>query len=131
MEAAMKLTAYLIALIVPSLLAVAQPAQAEDVEAGRTLVCDTQQQVERFVTLFDGDAEATISTINTEERSPSACGVATLVYVRGLPVGMAKRRNLTFQIVELFVVGLVTPGGLQAVEPTRFYSFVVDESTEA
>jgi hypothetical protein len=43
------------------------PAGASDYEVGASLACDTPAQVERFVALFTGDAQATIGTVNAEE----------------------------------------------------------------
>ena len=39
-------------LILPSLLLLELPARAEEIQVGTGPVCDTQQQVERFVALF-------------------------------------------------------------------------------
>jgi hypothetical protein len=33
--------------------------------------------VERFIALYDGDARATISAVNTEVHNPTACGLVT------------------------------------------------------
>ena len=46
-------------------------------------MCDTQQQVERFVALYDGDAAETVSTVNAEEHNENACGVVTTAFVPG------------------------------------------------
>jgi hypothetical protein len=42
-------------------------ARAQNVEVGSGIYCDSQKQVERFIALFHGDAEATINTVNAEE----------------------------------------------------------------
>ena len=50
------------------LLLICAPAQAQDkqgidgrnIEFGDVLVCDTQEQVERYVTLYKGDQEAAV-----------------------------------------------------------------------
>lgn len=70
-------------LLVPSVLFFGTAGQAQDVELGPSLICDTKQQVERFIALYDGDARATISAVNTEVLDPTACGLVTAVYVRG------------------------------------------------
>jgi hypothetical protein len=46
-----------------------------DYEVGANLVCDTQGQVERFASLFTGDAQAAIRLVNAEEHNPSACAI--------------------------------------------------------
>src|SRR5262249_51629581 len=68
------------------------PAQASDYEVGTSLVCDTQGQVERFVALFNGDAQAAIRVVNAEEANPNACAIMNVAYMRGMQVGMARRK---------------------------------------
>jgi hypothetical protein len=41
------------------------PVQAADFCVGVSLVCDTQTQVERFVTLLTGDAQSAVDAVNT------------------------------------------------------------------
>jgi hypothetical protein len=110
-------------------LAVADlPARAQEIELGTVMICDTQQEVERFVALFQGDAQTAISAVNAEEKNPSACAVANVAYLRGPQVGMARTRSDAFQIVPVIVLGLSTPAGLRSVTPAPFFSLVkVDE----
>src|ERR1700676_4707999 len=54
-----------------------------DIEVGDTLVCDTQEQAERYITHFKGDAEAAARAVNREESYPSACGLMSAVFMRG------------------------------------------------
>ena len=58
-------------------LFLAVPARAQEVEVGTNLICDTQEQVERFVALYDGNAQAAISAVNAAEHNPTACGMGT------------------------------------------------------
>jgi hypothetical protein len=65
--------------LVPLVVLLAAPfcaaAQGSDYEVGGRLVCDTQGQVERFVTLYTGDAQAAIRVVNAEEENPTACTI--------------------------------------------------------
>ena len=119
----------LASLILPSILLLVLPARADDLPAraddlqiGTSLVCDTQQQVERFVTLYDGDVQTAVSTVNAEEHDPNACVIATMVYVQGPPLATTTSKDKMFHIVPVLVVGVVTPEGVQAVEPVQFFS---------
>lgn len=51
------------------------PARAYEAETGAVTVCDTQQQVERLVQLFQGDAQVALRAVNLEEHNPSACAL--------------------------------------------------------
>jgi len=121
----------IVSLILPSLLLMELPARADEIQVGTGLVCDTQQQVERFVALYDGDPESTVSTINAEEHNPTACGMVTMAYVPGPPLATARNKSLTFHIVQVIVVGLVTSEGVHAVKPAHFFSVVEVEELEA
>jgi hypothetical protein len=118
-------------LILPSILLMEPPAQAADVQVGTTLVCDTEQQVERFIAFYDGDAETAVEAVNAEEHNPTACTHATIIFVPGPPLATARKKVTTFQIVQVLVVGIVTPNGVQAVEPAQFFSVLEVEEREA
>ena len=55
-----------------------------DVDIDTTLACDTQQQVERFVALFEGDVGAALRAVNTK----GPCG--------------------HFRVVKILLVGVLT-----------------------
>jgi len=131
MEAAMTFGTPLLSLLLPLLRLLGSPEDLGGIEVRPTLVCDTQLQVERFVTLFDGDTQTAVAMVNAGEHNPTACGLATLAYVRGPTLATSKHKNVTFQIVEILVVGLFTSGGLRPVEPARFFSFLVLDRKEA
>ena len=98
------------------------PAQASDYEVGASLVCDTQGQVERFVALFSGDAQAAIRMVNAEEANPNACAIMNVAYMRGTQVGMARHGENTFEIVHILVVGVETGDGILPVRPAAYFS---------
>lgn len=99
---------------------------AQDVEVGTGLICDTQAQVERFVSDFNGNPDAAITAINGE--SPNACGVVSVAFVRGQEVSTVRNAQGTFKVTEILVVGVVTPMGFQAVPPLpQFTIFLTKE----
>jgi hypothetical protein len=113
----------LASLILPSILLLTLPARADDdLQVATGLVCDTQQQVERFVSLYDGDALTAVGTVNAEARDPNACVIATMIYVPGAPIATTTSKDKMFHIVPVLVVGIVTPEGVQAVAPAQFFS---------
>ena|SRR5262245_2820795 len=100
------------------------PARAYEVETGSVLICDTQQQVERFVQLFDGNHQLAITAVNTEERDPNACVMADVAYVKGPQVGVARSKSHAFEITPVVVVGTTAPRGYRPVKPALFFSLV-------
>jgi hypothetical protein len=103
-------------------------ARASDYEVGASLACDTQAQVERFVDLFTGDAQAAIHVVNAEAQNPRACVIRNVAYMRGMKVGMARHGDSAFEIVRILVVGIETGSGVLPVRPSVHFSlFGVNE----
>ena len=117
-------------LALPLLMLLDFPARADEVQVGTGPVCDTQQQAERFAVLYDGDAQTAISTVNAEEHNETACGIVTMAYMPGPPLATARNRNVTFQIVQVLIVGVVTAEGIRAVEPVSLFSVLAIEEIE-
>jgi hypothetical protein len=115
-------------LVLPLLAFLGSPAQAQEVEVGTGLVCDTQEQVERFIALYDGDALSTAKSVNAAEHNPTACAVSTMAYVRGRQLATARNKDTAFQIVPILVLGVVTEAGVESVTPAPFFSvFEIEE----
>ena len=100
------------------------PAHAYAVETGAILICDTQQQVERYVQLFDGNPQVAISAVNTEESNPNACAMVDVAYAQGPQLGMARSSSHAFQIIPIVVVGVNAPSGYRPVNPAHFFTLV-------
>ena len=116
------------------LLCLGTPVQAQEsqvdqeVQVDTSLVCDTQAQVERFIALYDGDVSTAVDAVNTEAHDPTACAVTTMAFVRGRRLATTRKKEGSFEIVEILVLGVVTPDGLSPVAPTTSFSlFPVDE----
>jgi hypothetical protein len=99
----------------------------ERVEVDTNLFCDTQQQVERFVSLLDqngGSAEAAIAAVNDESKTEDACVIATAAYRRAGIVGTVKNTAATFDVTRIVVIGVYTVNGLERTLPTEFFTLV-------
>jgi hypothetical protein len=97
----------------------------ERVEVDTNLFCDTQQQVERFVSLLDqngGSAEAAIAAVNDESKTQDACVIATAAYRRSGVAGTVKNNEATFDVTRIVVLGVYTVNGLERSMPTEFFT---------
>jgi hypothetical protein len=109
-------------------MALGAQVQAQGVEIGSGIFCDTQQEMERFAALFDGDAQTAISAVNAEVKDPTACIAATIAFVDGREVATLRSWNETYYIVRVTVVGILTTDGAKAIPPATIYSIKrVDE----
>jgi hypothetical protein len=104
------------------------PACAYEVEIGNGAICDTQKQVERLASLISGGDRSAIRIVNTEQGDPTACSQANIAFVRGSRVATIRTNDQTVEIVEILVLGLVSPTGVRATAPAVYYSlFKIDE----
>jgi len=98
----------LIALMLACLPVRAEEAMEFDFDIDQRLVCDTQEQVQRFVALFTGDVGAALHAVNSEQGSPTACDVATIAYVPGDETVDAKGPCGDFRVVRMLLIGVLT-----------------------
>ena len=103
-----------------SLISVPSRAQTVEVETG--VFCDTQKQMERYVTLYSGDTQAALKAVNSEVNDPTACVYGTIAYIRGPEIATARNKNETYHIVRVIVVGFMTHSGFRASAPAASFS---------
>jgi hypothetical protein len=114
--------------VVLLLMALTFPARALEIENSEHIVCATQAQIERLAAILDRDTKTAIRIVNAEEHDPSACFAAPVAFVRGAQIGTARNTSVTFQIVEILVVGVDTGSGFRSVVPTIYFSLItIDE----
>jgi hypothetical protein len=101
----------------------ARAQEVTDYEVTTGLVCNTSAQVERFVSLYNGDDTAkAIRIINAEEHNDQACAVATLAFVRGKEAGTIHRGDHAYTIVHILVLGVETEQGIRPIAPAAFFT---------
>jgi len=105
-----------------------QLALAQEVVTGTEVVCNSGKQAERYIALFQGDEEETVTQVNTEAEDDDACRVTTVAYLRGNDVAKAVTKEGTFVIARVLIVGFVTPRGVHKVPHfVQFSVFKIDE----
>ena len=98
------------------------------VEVGVGVVCDTAQQMGRFVALHTtgSEAEVAIRLVNSEAHDSRACGAGAVAFIPGKAVADLAIKGGTMRVTEVTIVGTLTPQGLRAVEPlTQYTAFFV------
>jgi hypothetical protein len=111
-------------------LLICAPVKAQDkpsmddrnVEFGNVVVCDTQQQMERYVALNHGDEQAAVRAVNRAENDPTACGVASAAFVIGSQTATARTESIAFKIVRILVLGLDSDDGFRPVHPAPYFT---------
>jgi hypothetical protein len=103
-------------------LIISVPSRAQNVEVETGVFCDTQQQMERYVALYNGDTQAALNAVNKEVNDPTACVYGTIAYIRGPEIATARNSRETYHIVRVIVVGFMTHSGFRASAPAASFS---------
>src|SRR5579863_5384201 len=94
--------------------------EAQTIESGNGVVCDTAQQVEQFISL-DLDTKDAIARINAQSTS-GACEFLDAAYLVGGIVGEASNDKGTWQIRKILIVGLIIGRVTAPVQPYQKYT---------
>jgi len=93
-------------------------------QVGRGLICNTEQQAQRYVTVFDGDSDQAVGKVNAEANDEHACAVANVAFIPLSSAATTVRNGASaYRVVQIVILGVVTPIGVQKVQP--FVQFAV------
>jgi hypothetical protein len=98
-------------------------------EVGQGLVCDTPEQVERFVGLReDGrDVIDALQTINNESRGSTACDVALVAYTDSKPIAARVIQGKLASVVQITVHAVGDGGTWRTTTAHVRYTVEVEE----
>jgi len=101
-----KILASALWIVVVLFFGVASGMADQQIERGNGVVCDSPQQVARFITL-DIDTNDAIARINAESPSGSTCEFIEAEYIVGGIVGDALNTKGDWEIRKVLIVGLI------------------------
>ena len=111
-------------------------AAAEGIEGQAAIavgmVCDTAQQVERYVALYQegASAEAALDTVNAEHKDAHACAILTALFVVREQVEMLSVKGGNVQIVAVTIFATNTASGWQQTKPVVQYTAIFAEAED-
>jgi hypothetical protein len=113
----------------------AQDAPAQEVQAGRLVICGTAEKAQRFAAQHQ-DLQAAIAnddaaTSKDASGASSACLVAGIAYVSGKQIDRVRSKDGTYDVTEILIVGVATPYGMLAIEPSVVYTLLKVEEEKA
>jgi hypothetical protein len=114
---------YLLPMILALLLCCA-PAVAQQHDGvptvGEGLVCDSPQQLHRFVEIRNQgrEAEEAVRAVNDETKNPVACGTVTAAFAGGKPIDKMKMLGGAVELVEITIVAISDGASWTRVPPT-------------
>ena len=102
--------------------------QAQNIENGTGVVCDSPQQVEQFIAL-DIDTKDAIGRINAQSGS-GVCEFLDAAYLVGAVVREASNDKGTWQIRKILIVGLIIGRVTAPVQPYQKYTaFIISKAS--
>jgi len=107
--------------------------KASDIAFGHGVLCNTAQQMQRYLTLYRGETtpEAAVQAVNTETKAPGACGFAYVAFVPGNMVGSVSVTGGVMRMMQIIVVARKTERGWVNVTPTKQFTALFDKADEA
>ena len=122
----MNLVAKVVVWIVLSLFAVlgakAHDAPSQDVQAARLVICESAEKAQRFAAQND-DLQAAM-TADKANSASAPCLVAGIAYISGRQMERVSNKDGSYDVTEILIVGVATPYGMLAIEPSVVYTLL-------
>ena len=127
-----RLAAAAVSILVSSACAYAEDPQQFSGTIGRGLICDTRQQVVRFLEVVNQGRQTTdaLGVVNDEARNPIACGIVTAVFADGKPSGKSLMHGQSVSIFEVTVVAFGDGSAWTTLSPRTQYVIRTDPAIE-
>ena len=106
--------------------------QKLNIEVGAGLICNSAEQVERYLALHIADSrpELAVKKVNDEVQDPNACALAAIAFVRGEESKSIDAPGGVMKVTEVVILALQTPAGWQRVQPIRQYTAIFEKLEE-
>jgi hypothetical protein len=101
--------------------------QRTDMDIGRGVLCDTAQQMGRFVALRDNgkDVAVALDTVN-DEAHLIACNVALVMFTAGKPIGELIIRGKLVSVIQITVHAISNGSAWKKIPELTQYTAVVE-----
>ena len=93
------------------------------------VICSSAEKAQHFAAQHQ-DVQAAIAKDETKDASgaASACLVAGIAYISGKQMERVRSKDASYDVTEIMIVGVATPYGMLAIEPSVVYTLLkVDE----
>jgi len=109
--------------------------QESGVEVGVGLICNSEQQVERYLALHGQDQSpeaiiAAIQAVNTEAQDLNACALLMIAFIRGDEGKSVPAPGGLMKITQVVVLATETPDGWRRTVPTIQFTAIFQKLEE-
>jgi len=99
-----------------------------DVQSARLVICSTAEKAQSYA-VQNHDLQAAIAndgqaTKTDASTASSACLVAGIAYISGNKLERVKNKDGSYDVTEILIVGVATPYGMLAIEPSVVYTLL-------
>jgi hypothetical protein len=101
-------------------LAATIAAEAQGIEKGNGVVCDSPQHVEQMIALRT-DSRTAVEEINTQSNE-RVCEILNIAFLVGAVVGEASNDKGSWQIRKILIVGIYLGPIMNSVQPYQKYT---------
>ena len=128
MNLAAKVILWIVLLLFAALGARAQDAASQNVKAARLVICGTAEKAQHFAAQHQ-DLQAAIAnedaaTSKGAGGASNACLVAGIAYVPGKQMDRLRSKDGSYDVTEILIVGVASPYGMLAIEPSVVYTLL-------
>jgi hypothetical protein len=110
-------------------------AQEEDsdLQFAVGVVCDSAQQVERYLSLSDGkrSLDDALRVVNKESKNPSACGFAAIAFISNEQVSSVNFSHGMARVMRIKIIAAATEKGWRELPEVVQYLAVFEKLDEA
>jgi hypothetical protein len=94
---------------------------AHEIKASQVLICGSLENAKAFATQ-NPDLGRALAAVNDSADAESRCLVAPIAYIEGQQVERIERSEGAYSVTEIMIVGVATPVGMLAIEPSVVYT---------
>ena len=118
-----KVTIWIVLSLFAAVGARAQDVSSQDVQAGKLVICGTADKAQGFAAR-NQDIQAAIAADNEASSSSAPCLVAGIAFISGKQMDRVRNKDGSYAVTEILIVGVATPYGFLAVEPSVVYTLL-------
>jgi len=98
-------------------------APAHEIRTSSAIICGSIENAKTFVTRTP-DLSRALAAVNDSTGADTSCLVAPIAYIEGKQVARVERTDGVYAVTEIMIVGVATPVGMLAIEPSVVYTIL-------
>jgi hypothetical protein len=132
MDLLLRLAFVLVLVCFPAAAIAQEPEHDASAQVGAGIVCDSAQQIERYVALKTEGAppEQAVRLVNAEANNPEACALLLIAFIPRAQVGNLSVTGGVLRVMEITVVAAATNAGWNSIPAVTQYTAVFVKSEE-